>query len=27
MVKQNASKGYVVTTSNFTENARSYAQG
>ncbi|WP_235846514.1 restriction endonuclease [Neobacillus drentensis] len=27
MVKQNASKGYVVTTSNFTENARSYADG
>jgi restriction system protein len=27
MVKQNASKGYVVTTSNFTGNARSYADG
>lgn len=27
MVKQNVSQGYVVTTSNFTENARSYAQG
>lgn len=27
MVKQNISQGYVVTTSNFTENARSYAQG
>ena len=27
MVKQNAPRGYVVTTSNFTENARSYAEG
>ncbi|PLR83476.1 restriction endonuclease [Bacillus canaveralius] len=27
IVKQNASKGYVVTTSNFTDNARSYAEG
>ncbi|WP_078549771.1 restriction endonuclease [Litchfieldia alkalitelluris] len=27
MVKQNASRGYVVTTSDFTEHARSYAEG
>lgn len=27
MVKQNASSGYVVTTSNFTSHARSYAEG
>ncbi|WP_099355499.1 restriction endonuclease [Fredinandcohnia onubensis] len=27
MIKQNASRGYVVTTSNFTSQARSYAEG
>ncbi|MBS4192345.1 restriction endonuclease [Bacillus sp. FJAT-49705] len=27
MSKQNATKGYVATTSNFTENARLYAEG